>query len=143
MSGLGACAGLILYTGAQHAKKRLGLFPNASFNRNTAMLAVFSSFALGTFLFSSSTGKEEVYKLHPVFRVGANDNNPHLPDEQEAAAAGVNINKHPTVDRDRLQHNRMTRRKTLMDSIQRGRGFSDAHSGRWVEENSETKFRKE
>eukprot|EP00529_Nitzschia_sp_RCC80_P033982 CAMPEP_0113452496 /NCGR_PEP_ID=MMETSP0014_2-20120614/6876_1 /TAXON_ID=2857 /ORGANISM="Nitzschia sp." /LENGTH=203 /DNA_ID=CAMNT_0000343869 /DNA_START=981 /DNA_END=1592 /DNA_ORIENTATION=- /assembly_acc=CAM_ASM_000159 len=168
--GLGACAGLVMYTGAQHMKKRLGYFKNAPFNRNTAMLVVFSSFAFGTFLFSSTTGKEEVHKLHPVFRAGAGNGGGEGDSDGEDLTQRLKSNRMTrrktvmdTIQRGRgfsdahsgrwvenenenielLKTNRMTRRKTVMDTIQRGRGFSDAHSGQWVEEESETTFRKE
>ena len=167
LTGLGACAGLVLYTGAQHMKKRFGYFKNASFNRNTAMLTVFSSFAFGTFLLSSTTGKEEVHKLHPVFRVGAVDDDEGLTQRLKTNRMTRRKTVMDTIQRGRgfsdahsgrwveeesrnenenielLKTNRMTRRKTVMDTIQRGRGFSDAHSGRWVDEQSETTFRKE
>jgi hypothetical protein len=125
MTGLGACAGLVLYTGAQWAKK--AGFLKATLNRNHGMFMVMSSFALGTFLAASKTGIEEVHVLHPIFRAGAVDN-PQTAD---------------VVDRMRLQQMRMTRRKTLMDNLQHGHGLSDSHAGRWVEENSETKFEKD
>lgn len=102
------------------------------------MLAVFSSFAIGTFLFASTTGKEEVHKLHSVFRAGATNDEPQLNDQYNAVGGGGSV-----VDASRLQQMRMTRRKTVMDKIQRGQGLSDSHSGRWVEDNTETKFQKE
>lgn len=46
-------------------------------------------------------------------------------------------------DAQKLREMRIARRKSLMDTLQtRGKGISDSHSGRWVEENSETKFEK-
>mmetsp|Transcript_17259 Transcript_17259/g.30106 ORF Transcript_17259/g.30106 Transcript_17259/m.30106 type:complete len:160 (-) Transcript_17259:130-609(-) len=123
--GLGACTGLVLYTGAQWAKK-FGYLQRTTLNRNVGMLVVMSGFALGTFLAASKTGKEEVHVLHPIFQVGA-VNSPQ---------------QHNVVDPVRLQQMRMTRRKTLAENLHSGQGLNDSHSGRWVEENSETKFEK-
>lgn len=53
-------------------------------------------------------------------------------------------NNSDNVDRQKLRELRLLRRKSLTESLhQRGHGLSDSHSGRWVEENSETKFEKE
>jgi hypothetical protein len=130
--GLGACSGLVMYTGAQWAKK-FGYFPKTTLNRNHGMMMVLGGFALCTFLAASKTGKEEVHVLHPLFRrggVGATD--------QEAA------NQHQKLDyegrRQALMENRMTRRKTLDNLLHKHHGLSDSHAGRWVDD--ETKFEK-
>jgi hypothetical protein len=125
--GVGACAGVVLYTGAQWAKK-LGYMKRTSLNRNVGMLTVLGSFAFGMFLAASKTGKEEVHVLHPIFRVGAVD---------------VDPTQQSVVDPARLKQMRMTRRRTLTDNLHRGHGLSDSHAGRWVDDNSETKFEKE
>jgi len=187
--GLGLCSGVVLYTGAQWAKK-LGFVRGSSLNPNTGMLVVLSSFAFGTFFMASTTGKELVHTLHPVFEAGwaeppntlalpklGKSSNTNTNDHQETTAAvdpqrlrelritrrksllethGIggssniietannNIDpEHARVDPQRLRELRITRRKSLMETLhQRGHGISDSHSGRWVEENSETKFEK-
>jgi hypothetical protein len=130
--GLGACAGLVLYTGAQYGKK-FGYLQRTALNRNVGMLTVLSSFAVGCFVAASTTGKNEVHVLHPIFRAGAVDTQHQEHQEHE----------HSLVDPVKLKQMRMTRRRTLTDNLHRGHGLSDSHSGRWVEENSETKFEKE
>ena len=130
---LGASSGIVLYTGAQYGKK-FGFFKRTTLNRNVGMLTVLSSFAVGCFIAASTTGKNEVHVLHPIFRVGAVDTTSQTQQTPE---------QHSLVDPARLKQMRMTRRRTLTDNLHRGHGLSDSHSGRWVEENSETKFEKE
>lgn len=171
--GLGACTGFVLYTGAQYAKRYGYLSRSQQLNRNVGMLMTLVGFAFGTFLGASITGKEEIHNLHPIFRAGAAVDVTAAPDasasssassddggrqqklgfqarwfqarkevqqQQEAGEGGAGAAE---VDRQRLQNMRMTRRRTLMNNIHQGHGLSDSHSGRWVEENSETKFDKE
>jgi hypothetical protein len=166
-SGLGACTGFVLYTGAQWAKK-YGFLQRSNLNRNVGMLMTLVGFAFGTFMGASVTGKEEVHNLHPIFRAAAMD--PTMMTEvggrvegeqqklsyqarwlqarKEAEAGeveheGSDESSARIVDRQRLQQMRMTRRRTLMNNLHQGHGLSDSHSGRWVEENSETKFDKD
>ena len=104
------------------------------------MLTVLTSWAFGTYFLSSTRGKEQVYKLHPKFLAGAKK----VMGDEDTVDGGPNSRRYGVVNREVLHQNRMTRRKTLMDQIQqRGRGLNDSHNGRWVEENSETKFQKE
>jgi len=63
------CSGIVLYTGAQWAKK-LGFLKGVKLNPNTGLLTILGSFAFGTFFMASTTGKEMVHLLHPVFRAG-------------------------------------------------------------------------
>lgn len=157
--GLGLCSGVVMYTGAQWAKK-LGYYKGKALNPNNGMLFVLSSFAFGTFFMASTTGKEVVHKLHPVFRAQWEEppNNLSLPKLENNNYQQTNTNMvvlsnnnkngddtttTTTVDPQRLREMRVTRRKSLMEALQqRGHGISDSHSGRWVEENSETKFEK-
>jgi hypothetical protein len=127
---LGACAGFVLYTGGQWAKK-FGYFPQTKLNRNHGMMMVLGGFALCTFLAASKTGKEEVHVLHPIFRVGATD--------KEAADEHQRLSYEGR--RQALMDNRMTRRKTLDNLLHKHHGLSDSHAGRWVED--DTKFEKE
>jgi hypothetical protein len=139
-TGLGLCSGIVLYTGAQWAKK-LGFLKHAKLNPNTGMLTILGSFAFGTFFMASTTGKELVHLLHPVFRTGwvEPEHNLTLPKLNYEGTRS----KQMLVDPQQLREMRVTRRKSLMDTLtQGGRGISDSHSGRWVEENSETRFEK-
>lgn len=172
--GVGLCSGIVLYTGAQWAKK-LGIVKGKGMNRNTGLLTILSSFAMGTFFAASATGKELAHMLHPIFQEANNnslllqDNNNHdgndllssptrrinyqtkilLASNNDTSKKEEGTNNHNdsnniVVDRQQLHEMRVTRRKSLMENLhQRGHGLSDSHSGRWVEENSETIFEKE
>lgn len=135
------CSGIVLYTGAQWAKK-LGFLKGVKLNPNTGLLTILGSFAFGTFFMASTTGKEMVHLLHPVFRAGwaEPEHDLKLP---KLSAITEQHNSRVAVDPQQLREMRVTRKKTLHDTLlQSGRGISDSHSGRWVEENSETKFEK-
>ena len=148
-TGIGFCGGVVMYTGAQWAKK-LGIVKAKSLNPNTGLLVVLSSFAFGTFFMASTAGKELVHTLHPVFRAGwvepPNDLSlPKTLDYQTKIRLSKENDNNSSipVDPQQLREMRVTRRKSLMETLhQSGRGISDSHSGRWVEENSETKFEK-
>lgn len=135
--GLGLCSGVVMCTGAQWAKK-LGFIKGKGLNRNTGMLVVLSSFAFGQFFMASTTGKELVHLLHPVFQSLRGDSS-------SAQEQNSNHSEPPaSVDPQRLRDMRLARRKSLMETLYREKGgISDSHSGRWVEENSKTKFEKE
>ena len=167
-TGLGLCSGIVLVTGTQWAKK-LGFIKGGSLNKNTALLTVLSSFAFGTFFAASTTGKELAHLLHPMFQaaslstsassslvdddndnsLGIRHNNINNTDDTRRVDYQTKIlrasNSNSNVDhRQELREMRILRRKSLTESLhQRGHGLSDSHSGRWVEENSETKFEKE
>ena len=159
----------MLVTGTQWAKK-LGFIKGGSLNKNTALLTVLSSFAFGTFFAASTTGKELAHLLHPMFQaaslstsassslvdddndnsLGIRHNNNNNTDDTRRVDYQTKIlraasNSNSNVDhRQELREMRILRRKSLTESLhQRGHGLSDSHSGRWVEENSETKFEKE
>ena len=126
------CSGIVLYTGAQYAKK-FGLLKGAKLNPNTGMLTILGSFAFGTFFMASTTGKELVHLLHPVFRAGWAEpqNDLMLP---KLSYNGMRQEAGATVDSQQLQEMRITRKNSLRASLyQNGRGISDSHSGRWVE----------
>ncbi|KAG7340053.1 hypothetical protein IV203_006457 [Nitzschia inconspicua] len=119
--GLGACAGVVMYTGAQWAKK-FGFLPNTKLNKNHGMMMVLGSFALG--------GTNAVV-----------DRDRDIMMDQRQTYEGR---------RQALMDNRMTRRRTLDNLLKKHHGLSDSHAGRWVNEEEEelqdndtTKFEKE
>ena len=133
--GLGLCSGIVMYTGAQWARK-LGFIKGSGLNRNTGMLTVLGSFAFGTFFMASTTGKELVHLLHPVFQAGWAE-----PEHQLILPRldYETTRKQQTLSPQQLREMRTLRRKTLMENLQKGRGISDSHSGRWIEETNNNK----
>eukprot|EP00980_Cylindrotheca_fusiformis_P028695 scaffold22638_cov138-Cylindrotheca_fusiformis.AAC.7 len=123
----GMGSGLVLHTAGQWARKFN--MTKAKFNRNTLMLSVLGGGALGMFLFASSTGKGQVHKLHPIFQVGAMP-----PSEEELDyVKKVQLAK-GDLDMTKLKEMRAVRRKSMMDSLEHGKGFSDSHGGHWYRE---------
>ena len=105
-------------------------------NPNTGMLTVLGSFAFGTFFMASNTGKELVHLLHPVFQAGWRE------PEHELTLPKLSyegVRKEAMVGSQQLQEMRVTRKKSLRESLyRRGHGISDSHSGRWVENDDKT-----
>jgi hypothetical protein len=131
-TGFGAGTGLVFHTGAQWAR-RLGL-TNAKLNRNTLMLSILGGGAFGMFLFSSSTGKEQVHKLHPIFQNGAVP--PGELDRQDYRNKMAQVGEQEVdLDMTKMHENRLTRRRTMMDQFKKGHGLNDAHGGHWYKEN--------
>jgi len=134
LSGLGLCTGFVLYTGAQWARK-LGFIKGNSLNRNTGMLTVLGSFAFGTFFMASTTGKEMVHLLHPVFQAGWAEPEHEL----TLPKLDYETTRKNSVDLRQLRELRTTRRQSLMDTIHHSKGgISDSHAGRWVEETTDS-----
>jgi len=135
----GMGSGLILHTAAQWARK-LGV-TKASFNRNTKMLSVLGCGALGMFVFATSTGKQEVYKLHPIFQVGAMPKEESIDYSKKVQRAQLfpsdDDEGEEHVDVSKLQSIRTVRRKTMQDNLEHGKGFSDAHGGHWYHDDDE------
>jgi hypothetical protein len=146
--GVGSCAGLVLHGAAQLGNNRkLWKLP---LNRNTIMMSIFAGGALGSFIMATTTGKNEVDRLHPIFEVGAKPPKPSYQENLERARereAELRIlSRHRTQpklidsedtydDRILRQRNRLVRRASLTKSFERG-GLSDSHGGQWVNNSS-------
>ena len=99
--------------------------------------------ALGSFLFATSTGKNEVHELHDIFHINEKKKNTKTP-YQQRVEEGKKIDisdKTNDIDNDEVIDNsetrkmrRLSRRKTVANRIEKGRGLSDSHSGHWVDE---------
>mmetsp|Transcript_21058 Transcript_21058/g.38241 ORF Transcript_21058/g.38241 Transcript_21058/m.38241 type:complete len:192 (+) Transcript_21058:164-739(+) len=97
----------------------------AQLNRNTAFLSFLAGGAFGSFLMATTTGKNEVHKIHDVFQVGSKQ---ELEKQQDLLSS---INR---TEREERARNRVLRRKTIQDTIQHGQGLTDSHGGRWARE---------
>jgi hypothetical protein len=96
------------------------------------MLSVLGGGALGMFLFASSTGKEQVHKLHPIFQVGAMPQGDLDYSKKLQRVHDVDGQKNDEqLDVSKLKDMRAVRRRSMMDNLEKGRGFSDAHGGHW------------
>jgi len=123
----GMGSGLVLHTAAQWARK-FGV-TKVKLNRNTLMLSVLGGGAFGMFLFASSKGKEQVYKLHPMFQVGAM---PKGGLDYSTKVQQAQLPPSDQVDASKRQSSRTVRRETVLDNIEHDKGgFSDAPGGQW------------
>jgi hypothetical protein len=97
----------------------------AQLNRNTAFLSFLAGGAFGSFLMATTTGKNQVHKIHDVFQVGSKQ---ELEKQQDLLSS---LNR---TEREERARNRVLRRKTIQDTIQHGQGLTDSHGGRWARE---------
>jgi hypothetical protein len=146
--GVGSLSCLALHGVAQLASRR-GMLKGVTLNRNTALLSFLAGGSFGSFLMASTTGKNEVHRLHPVFEVGskqeyeqslirAQQRESELKQMEHGRLArrASQDGTHYSAEEERAmrERNRMLRRKTLQDNIQHGRGQTDSHGGRWSRE---------
>lgn len=92
------------------------------------------------FVFATSRGKEQVHNLHEIFQVGATPRNKVIRPNYQSTMRNAQQEDGTTfgdqeISTEKMQEIRLTRRRSLLDSLQRGHGISDAHGGHWVKEN--------
>jgi hypothetical protein len=145
--GIGTLTGFVAYSIASIGQHRLKLWNLSStvLNRNTAFLSVLLGGALGSFIMSVTTGKNQVHNLHPIFEIGArNTNIPEKEDEtisthlslkelsilqekeqqsqEPSRISSSNQHDHQTkemiLDPTKLEQNRLYRRATITKKMQ-------------------------
>jgi hypothetical protein len=143
---MGASSGYLLHRLAMVANRRK--IVSLTLTRNTAFASVMLGSALGSFLFATIEGKNNVHKLHPIFERGktlpqTSDNEDldlsysqrlRAMEQQQKQQEGVDPE---TADRLELERNRIMRRASLSRSIKAGHGLNDSHGGQWVHDESE------
>ena len=154
--GVGSLSCLALHNVAQIASRRGVILKGATLNRNTALLSFLAGGAFGSFLMATTTGKNEVHRLHPIFEVGSQQEYEQSLIRAQQRESDLRQMEHGRLvrrasqdvngemasassynaDEERAlrQKNRMLRRKTLQDNLQHGRGMTDSHGGRWARE---------
>mmetsp|Transcript_25874 Transcript_25874/g.38218 ORF Transcript_25874/g.38218 Transcript_25874/m.38218 type:complete len:151 (-) Transcript_25874:205-657(-) len=85
-------------------------------NRNTATFTVLLCSSLGSFLAATTTGKNQVHNLHPIFEVGAIKRPPLSGEDGQLSEYQKNLEQAKEEDEKRLR-NRILRRKTLKASL--------------------------
>jgi len=144
------------------ANQRQMLGAGLKLSRNTAMMSIFMGGALGSFIMSVTTGKNEVHNLHSIFEHAASHGGhgpasslstyqENLQRAQEREADLRTLERRHSVhpfrtrksdavpgsseERVERQRNRLYRRATVHATIlEEGRGgLSDAHGGHWVQ----------
>lgn len=146
---IGSAGGLLTHaivrTGTQ---RRWWTIPTS---RNTTMMAALLGGTLCSFVMATTTGKNEVGRLHPIFELGAVKPSPNYQETLQRAREREtelrSLERRRTgmdqviddSDHVQRQRNRLYRRASLTRSFTKP-GLSDAHGGHWMEdENNERK----
>jgi hypothetical protein len=150
----GLCAGTVLGYGGYavaafgHTRQYWTIPDSLVKNRkNVALASVLLGGAMGSFLASVTTGKNEVHRLHPIYNRSTIAPLPNLESDlpqqarmretylQRLERESDSIEQREAVDRLRRETNRLYRRASLNQSIQEHRGgLSDSHGGHWVQD---------
>jgi len=153
---VGTVSGFGLYLAAKFGHNR-GFWRAPFLNRNTALLSVLLGGAVGSFVNATTTGKNQVHQLHPIFQIGAKpppmdddeNNSPYQQALEEArrqrelelqileARRDRTASEQEYVENARREKNRLFRRASLTQSLQDGHhGLSDSHGGHWVKDSN-------
>lgn len=150
----GTVTGYALHTVASIGHRR-GYWKMPYLNRNTALLSVLLSGAMGSFIMATTAGRNEVHNLHPIFEVGAKNKNLAEESLEQAKQRNtdlrylekrqrgqqLNAGEQDVIDRVKREKNRLYRRASLTQSMEHS-GISDSHGGHWVEDDNNN-FEKE
>jgi hypothetical protein len=153
----GTISGFALHSVAKLGQRR-GLWKLPFLNRNTAFLSVLLGGAIGSFVMATTTGKNEVHHLHPIFEVGARKREDSSLSAYELSLLqakdrdedlrSLESRRHMTgveqdvVERVKREKNRLYRRATLTQSMEHG-GLSDSHGGHWIKDDEDTAKKEE
>lgn len=163
MKGLciGTVSGYSLFLMAKFGHQRK-LWNLSFINRNTALLSVLLGGAIGSFVMSVTTGKNEVHQLHPIFEIGAHRRRAAREDTDRLTPYELSIlqakerdddirsiqklqkyshysslAEQEVLDRVQREKNRLYRRATLTKSLEQDGGLSDAHGGNWITDDTD------
>ncbi|GKY97559.1 hypothetical protein MPSEU_000714100 [Mayamaea pseudoterrestris] len=138
--GMGSLAGLSLHSVASLVQKRSN-YKLFQANRNTAFMSVMLGGAIGSFVLSTTAGKNDVHQLHKIFESGSRDARQERLMEEEDLNASLRHHQSQEGQRndvltDRMQRekNRLTRRASLEHSLNSRNGLSDSHGGKWADD---------
>jgi hypothetical protein len=150
---IGTFSGYGLYSIVKFGQRRKVWNVPFPLNRNAAFLSVLLGGALGSFVMSITTGKNEVHKLHPIFEIGRRRTT--VPDDATPLSAYElsilqakerdedlrsmrqkslyhSADEQEVMDRVQREKNRLYRRATLTKSMEHVGGLSDSHGGKWI-----------
>mmetsp|Transcript_15278 Transcript_15278/g.42330 ORF Transcript_15278/g.42330 Transcript_15278/m.42330 type:complete len:185 (+) Transcript_15278:95-649(+) len=140
---VGSVSGLTMHTLARFVGRYRSL-PFA-LNANTALASFLGGGAFGSLLLSTTKGKNLVHRLHPIFEKGKKEDKEEKSyqdalefskgREQGVAARRTarDVPVDPEEERVDLLRNRLFRRTTLKNALERSRGgLNDSHGGHWV-----------
>ncbi|KAL7525835.1 hypothetical protein ACHAXR_002870 [Thalassiosira sp. AJA248-18] len=113
------------------------LRPLPPLGKNTFMLSLLGGGALGSFVFSTSAGKNAVHMLHPIFNLGRDENAGKSPYQiaMSKAPKQDEIDVTNTADNDfDATHRRartLRRKASMKRRIETGHSLSDTHGNTW------------
>lgn len=158
---VGSLSGFALHSVAKLGANRK--WWTLSLTRNTAMMSFFLGGALGSFVMATTTGKNEVHRLHPIYDVGAKPpplsyhDTLVLARQREADLRTLErrrslairdgdlkaIEDERAAERLQRERNRLLRRASLARSFEPGHGgLNDSHGGHWVSDSQGAKHGK-
>mmetsp|Transcript_37558 Transcript_37558/g.77940 ORF Transcript_37558/g.77940 Transcript_37558/m.77940 type:complete len:186 (-) Transcript_37558:151-708(-) len=117
-------------------------------NKNTALASFLGGGAIGSFVLSTTKGKNIVHMLHPIFERGKKDvgenGDPGNPSSQKSLEFAKSheraiqtrrtarqVPEDPEEERMDRERNRLFRRSTLQNALNKEGGLSDSHGGHW------------
>jgi len=106
------------------------------FNRNTAFFSFMAGGALASFVLATTTGKNKVHTMHPVFEIGKHEYKTPYQAAYDNARKPAKEDIEDTVESH--EKRRISRRKSVSKQLVEGQGLSDSHGGTWFNENEMT-----
>ena len=124
---------------SETTKSKIRSFLNVSkkhtiFSRNTAFLSFMAGGALGSFLLATTTGKNEVHELHDIFHINERKKDGTDLDLEREKLQKEEEEDEKVMTGDARRKRMLSRRKTMFNRLEKGRGLSDSHGGHWIEE---------
>lgn len=121
------------------------LRPLPPLGKNTFMLSLMGGGALGSFVMSSTAGKNAVHLLHPIFSLGRNEDAGKSPyqiaasksQQQEEIDTTTNSANNVDDELDAAHHRTrsLQRKASMKHRLETGHSLSDTHGNTWPHKN--------
>lgn len=151
--GAGKAAATASSSNTKSWKHKL-LRPLPPLGKNTFLLSFLGGGALGSFLMSTTAGKNAVHLLHPIFNVGRDEYAGKSPyqiaiskaqkqqQQRDQERDGENSRIRAAIEQDELDiihHSQraLHRKESMKRRLESGHSLSDTHSNTWPEEEKE------
>ncbi|KAL9187080.1 hypothetical protein ACHAXT_010800 [Thalassiosira profunda] len=122
------------------------LRPLPPLGKNTFLLSLLGGGALGSFVMSTTAGKNAVHLLHPIFNIGRNEHAGKSPyqiaistaEEQDIDATTKSFVNEDDLDADHHRSRSLRRKASMKRRLESGHSLSDTHGNTWPTEVEET-----
>ncbi|KAL7486710.1 hypothetical protein ACHAW6_012307 [Cyclotella cf. meneghiniana] len=127
------------------------LKPLPPLGRNTFMLSLLGGGALGSFVMSTTAGKNAVHLLHPIFQIGRDEHAGQSPYQialkkaRTDSSTQTQITEEDELDAAHHRARSLHRRASIKERLESGHSLSSTHGNTWPyeeEEMEETKRNK-